>query len=71
MSDWIEVFNASFWITLGGALFAFLGLTLRICLKSRCNNVNLCYGLISIQRDIDAEVELEEHAINSENESKI
>lgn len=51
------MFSESFYITVVGVLTTFLGLMIRYCLKSKCSNVNLCYGLININRDVDAEIE--------------
>jgi hypothetical protein len=48
---WYEEFNSSFWLVISGSLFAFLGLGLRACLKSRCTNISVCYGLWACQRD--------------------
>ena len=38
--------------------FSALGLAcLGVCYKSKCKNINMCYGAIVIDRDISAEVE--------------
>jgi hypothetical protein len=42
--------------TLGSGV---LGLSIRYCFKSKCNNVNLCFGLLSIDRNTDNEVKVE------------
>ena len=36
--------------------------------SSKCENINLCFGLINIHRNIDAEVEIDEHKNNNEEE---
>lgn len=43
--------------TLGSGL---LGLSVRYCFKSKCQNVSLCFGLISIDRNTGDEVKAEE-----------
>tara|TARA_R110000823_G_scaffold259789_3_gene380844 strand:- start:985 stop:1191 length:207 start_codon:yes stop_codon:yes gene_type:complete len=42
----------SFIITLTGMVGAGLGLLLVTCLKSRCSNVQFCWGLIDCQRQV-------------------
>ena len=34
----------------------FLGLAIRYCFKSKCNEVNCCFGLLKIERDIEHEI---------------
>lgn len=43
--------------TLGSGL---LGLSVRYCFKSKCEDVSLCFGLIKIHRDTESEVKAEE-----------
>jgi hypothetical protein len=69
MSDW-EIFDAVFWITISTLICGSFSLVVRYCLKSKCDNINICCGLISVHRDVKAEIELEEKemelGINSE-----
>jgi len=37
-----------------------LGLSIRYCFKSKCEDVSLCFGLIKIHRDTESEVKTEE-----------
>jgi len=37
-----------------------LGLSIRYCFKSKCEDVSLCFGLIKIHRDTESEVKAEE-----------
>ncbi len=47
MADWLEVFDSGFWITISASVFAFLGLSVRACLKSNCSQVNcLCFKCV-------------------------
>ena len=57
MSDWITVFDSTFWLSLSVGFFGFLGLALRYCIKSKCSDTSCCYGMISIKRDTQAELE--------------
>jgi len=56
---WYNTFDAAFWITLTTIITGSTGLAIRYCLKSKCNSVDCCFGLISIQRDTRAEQEEE------------
>ena len=60
MSVWIETFNAVFWITISTLVCGSFGLVVRYCLKSKCDNVNICCGLINVHRDVKIENDLEE-----------
>lgn len=40
--------------------FAFLAVLLKYTFKSKCSDVKICCGLISIKRDTEAEVKAEE-----------
>ena len=61
-------FNSVFWITIVGLLLTFLGSLSVFCLKSKCKNCSICFGLIKIERDVQAENDEEklelEHNIN-------
>jgi len=59
MSSWIETFDAVFWITISSLICGSFGLVVRYCLKSKCDNINICCGLINIHRDVKLEVEQE------------
>jgi hypothetical protein len=37
-----------------------LGLSIRYCFKSKCEDVSLCFGFIKIHRDTESEVKAEE-----------
>jgi len=41
MSVW-DTFDDTFWLTLSGAFFAFMGLLVRAILKSRCKEFHCC-----------------------------
>ena len=63
-----STFNAVFFLSLGTMIFAFGALLLKYGLQSRCIKCSICYGLIAVERDPQAEnVELQdqlEHGIN-------
>ena len=63
MVDWITVFDATFWLSLSVGLFGFMGIAVRYCIKSKCTDCNLCFGLIQVKRDTQAELEESEFEI--------
>ena len=62
MTDWTQEYNGAFFLSLATMIFTFLGLTVKFCLKSKCEDINLCG--IHIQRRVDLEVEEEKYEID-------
>jgi len=60
-----STFNATFWITITGLVLSFLGGTGIYFLKSKCVRCRLCYGLIEVERDADAENDEEKMEIEA------
>ncbi len=58
MSWWIE-FNSVFWITITTIITGSVGLALKLCLKSKCDNVSCCWGGLLIHRNVDIEAQEE------------
>jgi hypothetical protein len=58
-------FNGGFFLTISGIIITFLTFTLRMCLMSKCKTCSLCFGIIKIERDIEAE--LQEEKLQIEN----
>jgi len=56
-----EIYSEGFWITLAGLVIGFLGLTIRACLKSKCDEVSCCG--CRIHRAVDVEERLEEGGV--------
>ena len=63
MADWFDTFDSVFWLSLSVGIFGFCGLCIRSCLKSKCSDTNVCWGLLEIKRDTQAELEENEFAI--------
>jgi len=59
MSNWMTEFNGAFFISIATIITGFFGLALRHCLKSKCEDFTLCWGLFKIKRRVDLEVEEE------------
>jgi hypothetical protein len=65
MSDaWINTFDGVFFITISTLLFGCFGLSIRYCLKSKCDNINLCFGLITVHRNVELETQEEMRAMD-------
>ena len=58
MGEWIDTYDGVFFITISTLLFGCLGLCIKYCLRSKCDNINLCFGLITVHRDVKTEEEL-------------
>ena len=56
---WFDTFNDLFFMTLGGAFLTFMGVSCRLCYKSKCKNVKMC--CLEIQRDtlVEETIDLE------------
>jgi hypothetical protein len=54
-----EDLNAVFWLSLASIVIGGVGLTLKFCLKSKCQKFKCCYGLVSIDRNVELEVKEE------------
>ena len=50
--------------TLGSGI---LGVSLRYCFKSKCEDVSLCFGFIKVHRNTEAEVKSEEMEMRNNN----
>jgi len=71
---WYDTFDSAFWITIITILTGCIGLCIKYCLKSKCDNVKCCFGLVEIHRDTEAETEEEMKQMElgiSRNESKL
>jgi hypothetical protein len=55
-------------------LFGCIGLSIKYCLRSKCDNINLCFGLITVHRNVELEVQEEmkklELGIKDDDETK-
>ena len=58
-NEWINTFDGVFFLTIGSLVFGCFGLVIRYCLKSKCDNINLCFGLITVHRNVELEAEEE------------
>ena len=68
---WTETFNDVFWITVATLTFSFCGVVLKSCLKSKCDNTNICFGLIKIHRRVELEDDVEVGKTNEKKDTAI
>ena len=54
-----NIFNSVFWLSITSMVLGSFAITLKYCLKSKCSETNLCYGLINFKRDTKIEEEIE------------
>jgi hypothetical protein len=64
MSDWYDTFDSVFWLSLSVGIFGFLGIAIKSCLKSKCSDTSICWGMFNIKRDTQAELEENEFEID-------
>lgn len=62
MTWWIE-FNSTFWLTVATIITGSIGLAIKFCLKSKCENINCCWGGLVIHRNVELEQEEEMKAM--------
>ena len=55
--SWIDTYDGVFFISLATILVGAFGVSVRYCLKSKCEHFSCCYGLFSIDRRVDLEVQ--------------
>jgi hypothetical protein len=57
MTQLSEIFYSNLVTICSGIMLAVVA----VCYKSKCRNINCCYGLIQIDRDVIAEEHIDEH----------
>jgi hypothetical protein len=70
---WMTVYDGVFFISLATILVGAMGVSAKYCLKSKCEHFSCCYGLFTIDRRVDLEVQEEIKALElgvKENEEK-
>lgn len=55
MSDWTSEYNAVFFTGLATSLFIFLGTLVKYGYLSKCDKIDICFGLLSIHRSVELE----------------
>lgn len=68
--SWYDTFDSVFWITMATIIAGSIGLCIRYSLKSKCDLVKICCGLIEIHRNVELETNDIEITSNN-NDNKI
>lgn len=64
---WYSEFNSVFFITVITILTGSLALAFKFCLKSKCENFSCCFGMLSIERRVELEDDVELQTPNVSN----
>ena len=67
MGHWTETYNDVFFISIGTTIFLFLGTLVKYGFRSKCDNIELCYGLIKIHRRVELETSDDENQEEKKN----
>lgn len=59
MSDWKTIYDGVFFISIATILAGCFGLSIKHCLKSKCEKFSICFGLLEVHRRVDLEVQEE------------
>jgi len=62
---WWETFNDAFWLTIAGAFFGFLGMSVQSIVKSRCQSCSFCFGMFSCTRSEAVDMDEIDHGVNN------
>ena len=54
-----DEFGGTFWLSVATIISGAFALTIQYCLKSKCSDINICFGLFDIKRRVDLEVQTE------------
>lgn len=57
--EWIREFNGVFFLSMATILAGSFGLSVRYCLRSKCEHFSMLCGLIEIDRRVDLETSVE------------
>jgi len=63
--------DSSLIIALSTILSGIALLMLKLCFKSKCSDVSLCFGLLKIKRDVEVERKIEEVEIQHNHQDDI
>jgi hypothetical protein len=67
MGEWWNEFNSGFMISVLTIILGGMTLCVKSCLASKCSRTNLCYGCLLIERDTQAEEDIEIASLNRRN----
>jgi hypothetical protein len=68
--SWTTTYDAVFFISAGTLITTFLGMAVKTCLKSKYEHFSCCFGLFSIDRRVDLELQAEMKELELEENKK-
>jgi hypothetical protein len=74
MANWTDQYDSVFFISLATLLIGAFGVSVKYCMRSKCEDLNLCFGLVHVKRNVELEARIEEKQIElgiTDEESKI
>jgi hypothetical protein len=66
-----NIFDDTFWLTLAGIIVGVLGILIRYCFLSKCDNVSICFGILKVHRAVELELPNIEEDIQNEEKDNI
>jgi hypothetical protein len=57
--SWIDTYDATFFLAGGSIVLSALTLSIKYCLKSKCEHFTLFWGLVKIDRRVDLETQID------------
>ena len=67
---WYQVFDDIFFVSIATLTFSFMGVVIKSMLASKCDRVNLCWGLVNIHREVALEVQAQAQQNNPSNQTE-
>ena len=56
-------FDPCFWLSMAGLVLGFISGISVYCLRSKCSKCTLCYGLVTVNRDVAGEITIEKEEL--------
>lgn len=57
--SWTETYDGVFFLSLATILASSFAVAIRYCLKSKCEDFSICYGLLRVERRVDLETQVD------------
>jgi hypothetical protein len=57
--SWTSVYDGVFFLSLATIIAGSFGLSVRYCLRSKCEHFKLCWGIVDIDRRVDLETTID------------
>ena len=68
--SWMDKYDGVFFISLATILVSAIGISLKYCFKSKCEDVNVCCGMVKIKRNVEIELQQTKEEIDAGISSK-